>query len=41
MRFCLTAGQTNDATQADSLLEGVQTECVIADRSFDSETILE
>jgi transposase len=41
MRFCLTAGQTNDATQADPLLEGVQTECVIADRGYDGEEILE
>ena len=41
MRFVLTAGQVNDATQADPLLEGVQTECVIADRGYDSERVLE
>ena len=41
MRFIITAGQVNDQTQADPLLEGVQTECVIADRGYDSERILE
>jgi transposase len=44
MRFVLTAGQVNDATQADRLLEGagsIHTTHVIADRGYDSERILE
>lgn len=40
LRFVLTAGQGNNSTQADHLLEGVQTECVIVERGYDSEKIL-
>lgn len=41
--FVLTAGQTNDATQAERLLEGVKTldtKGVIADRGYDTEKVL-
>ena len=41
VRLVLTAGQVNDATQADLLLEGVQTEHVIADKGYDTERVLE
>lgn len=43
LRFVLTAGQTNDATQAERLLEGVETldtKGVIADRGYDTEKVL-
>ncbi len=40
MRFLLTAGQANDAKGADLLLEGVQTEHVIADKGYDTEKVL-
>jgi transposase len=42
VRFILTAGQANDATQADRLLEGVQnTAHVIADKGYDTDRVLE
>lgn len=41
MRFVITAGQANDATQAERLLEGVRTRCVIADKGYDTEKLLE
>ena len=41
VRLVLTAGQVNDATQTDLLLEGVQTEHVIADKGYDTERVLE
>lgn len=44
IRFVLTAGQANDAPQAESLLEvleGLTTRCVIADRGYDSQKIIE
>lgn len=41
IRFVLTAGQANDAPQAESLLEGLRTGCVIADRGYDSQKIIE
>jgi transposase len=40
LRFVITAGQVNDATQAELLLEGVRTRCVIADRGYDGEKVL-
>ena len=40
IRFVLTAGQVNDATQADLLLEGVQTEHMIADKGYDTEKVV-
>ncbi|AHY46295.1 transposase (plasmid) [Rubrobacter radiotolerans] len=41
VRFILTAGQANDAPQAERLLEGVQATFVIADRGYDSQKIIE
>ena len=41
MRFILTGGQANDATQAIPLLEGFDFDGVIADRAYDADTILE
>jgi transposase len=40
LRFVLTGGQLNDCTQANRLLENVQTEYVIADKGYDSERVL-
>ncbi len=36
MRFILTAGQVGDITVAPALLEGFQTEAVLADKAYDS-----
>ncbi len=36
LRFILTAGQVNDSTQADRLLEGMQSESVIADKGYET-----
>ena len=41
LRFIVTGGQINDCTQAHRLLEGVQTECVIADKGYDTNRVLE
>lgn len=41
MRFVVTAGQVNDCTQADRLLENVETGHVIADKGYDSDRVLE
>ena len=41
LRFVVTAGQVNDCTQADRLLENVETEHVIADKGYDTEKVLE
>jgi transposase len=41
LRFVVTAGQVNDCTQADRLLENVKTEYVIADKGYDTEKVLE
>ena len=41
IRFVLTAGQTNDVRGAQRLLEGMKTECVIADKGYDSQKIIE
>jgi IS5 family transposase len=34
LRFVVTGGQVNDCTQADRLLENVETEHVIADKGY-------
>jgi transposase len=36
VRFTLTAGQKGDAPQADSLIEGLPAEVVLADAAYDS-----
>ncbi len=40
LRLVVTAGQVNDSTQADRLLEDVQTAHVIADKGYDSDGVL-
>jgi transposase len=41
LRFVVTAGQVNDCTQADHLLEDIESAHMIADRGYDSERVLE
>ena len=41
LRFVLTGGQVNDSTQADRLLDEVQTRHVIADKGYDIDSVLE
>ena len=41
LRLVITAGQVHDCTQADRLLESVVTECVIADKGYDSDRVFE
>ena len=36
MRFRLTGGQEHDVTQAEQLIDGLDSEYVIADRAYDS-----
>ena len=36
MRFILTGGETNDITQSGKLIAGLEGECVIADKGYDS-----
>lgn len=40
MRFIVTAGQVNDCTQADRLLGSVETGYVIADKGYDTDSVL-
>lgn len=37
----LTGGQTHDVTQAEALLDGVQTEAVVADKAYDADSLIE
>lgn len=39
-RWRLTPGQANDVTQAGELLEGIETEAVIADKAFDANELI-
>ena len=39
--FVLTGGQRNDVTQAPALLAGRQSDYVIADKGYDSTTVIE
>jgi transposase len=39
-RFILTEGQAHDITQADPLLQGIDTDAVVADKAFDSDALL-
>ena len=41
MRFRLTAGQEHDITQAEELIDGLDSEYVIADRAYDSKQFIE
>lgn len=40
-RWTLTAGQTHDVTQAESLLVGIRAEKVLADKAYDSRQLIE
>lgn len=40
LRFRLTGGERHDITQAEALLEGMTFEHVIADRSYDADTLV-
>ena len=39
-RFILTEGQAHNITQADTLLQGIDIDAVIADKAFDSDALL-
>ena len=41
LRFTLTAGQNHDITQADQLIDGMDSEYVIADKGYDSDEFRE
>ena len=41
LRFVVTAGQVNDCTRAERLLEGVEAGHVIADKGYDTDGVLE
>ena len=39
-RWSLTAGQAHDLTRAQQLIEGINTEAVVADRAFDANALI-
>lgn len=41
VRFILTPGQASDIKQAPALIEGIETEAVVADRGYDSAAFVE
>ena len=41
LRFTLTGGQAHDITQAYELIDGIESEYVIADRGYDSQRFRE
>ena len=41
MRFLLTKGQTQDSPLAQSLVEGFQSDALLADRAYDSDRFLQ
>ena len=41
LRFTLTGGQAHDITQADELIDGIESDYVIADRGYDSQRLRE
>ena len=41
LRITLTPGQRHDVTQASALLEGIECQCLIADRGYDSDAFIE
>ena len=41
MRITLTPGQRHDVTEASALLEGIECQCLIADRGYDSDAFIE
>ncbi len=40
LKFLITAGQTADCTQAESLLKGQKAKAVLADKGYDTDTII-
>ena len=40
LRLTLTAGQRHDITQATSLIDGLEYEALVADRSYDADDFL-
>lgn len=40
-RWTLTAGQTHDVTQAQTLIEGIRTQAVVADKAYDADALIE
>ena len=41
LKFILTGREINDCTQAEALLENVQTQAVLANKGYDNDKILE
>jgi transposase len=41
LRAPITSGETADCTQAHALIEGVSAQCLLADRGYDSDAIVE
>lgn len=41
LRFILTGGQSHDSTQAEALIDGYSFERLLADKSYDSDDILQ
>jgi transposase len=41
LRVIITEGTTSDCTQAGSLIEGIDADCLLADRGYDSDAIVE
>jgi hypothetical protein len=40
-RWELTAGQAHDLTQAATLIEGIKTDAVVADKAFDANALIQ
>jgi len=40
-RWSLTGGQTHDVTQAQTLIEGIATQAVVADKAYDAVPLIE
>jgi transposase len=40
LRFILTGGERHDSTQAEALIDGFETEAVIADKGYDADEFL-
>ena len=40
MKFRLTPGQTHDVKQAESMIEGLEAEHILADKGYDSDALV-
>jgi transposase len=40
LQFILTGGQVNDCTQAEALLENVESKAILADKGYATDTVL-